>query len=675
VSNERFKHLLSPYTIRRFTFKNRILAAPFGTLHKNPNGYLDRDCLDWYQNIIDGGVARISTIDYPVDKVYAGKGSQARRPPFWKDPSDDAFVEHFEEFNHYAHARDCITMVDFHHNGQKAGPEPGYWDDFYADAALSPTPGVSEYGFAGIHGLGGKPYKVMDEELIEKVANDFVRVCLKAKEVGFDGAVIHGAHGNLFCQFLCRNNNRTDKWGGSLKNRMNFPLYVISKMRQAVGDDFLLEIRMSAKSSIPSQIIPESEAIEYGIAMDGLADIIHVTTNDGVISTCRYPEGLNVGVAAEIKKHVKVSAVGVVGGMNDPDLCERVIAGGMVDFVITGRQLHFADPNWPKKLIDGRPELINNCLRCSVGCTGEYLCHVNPVKQMRIPAELKIKKAKKSKKIVIIGGGIAGMKAAETAVLCGHKPIIIERGKALGGIMFFADWDKIKHETQIYKNSMIKRMETLGVEVRLGITATPEMIKAENADAVIVAVGAEQLWPDIPGIRSKLVMNAMGTYSTFNNYGENVVVVGGGLTGVETALHLSQTGRYLTIVEKANRVLPAHLHDPDEMVNNIKDHAGGHSAYSEFIERIEATGIKMLVSHTVSAIGEASVTAVDRYGTEAILPASKVIIAVGVKERRELAESFRGTAPLFYKVGDCYKPGNIRDAVYFAYNAVMDVAE
>jgi len=660
----KFSHLLSPYTIAGKTFKNRILAAPHGTLHENDGGYMHQDYLDYCQVLIDGGVARISTLDNPVDPVYGGRGG-ARRFRFFDDPLSVDLLESVKQYNRMAHAAGVLTMIELSHGGKSNGAEPGYEHMMTADCALAVSPeppGPKMEPMPGMPPMIELPLRVMEEQDIENIANQFAYCAKAVKDCGCDGVVVHGGHGQLFTQFLSSTSNRrTDKFGGSPENRARAPIMILQRIRDVCGVDFIIELRVSAVSEGEMEISLD-ETVEFAKMVDGLVDIFHVSSSVGTIPTSAYPSGLNVEYAAEIKKHVKM-AVAVVGAINDPEMAEKIISEGKADFICSGRQLHLSDPRWPRKVMEGQPEMINTCLRCATGCTGDFLCRVNPVVQMKLHTDLETKPAVTPRKVVVIGGGIAGMKAAETAALRGHDVVLFEKSSTLGGVCRFADWDESKTDTKLFKDNMAARMKTLGVDVRLSIAATPELVAAEEPFAVIAALGAKQ----VTAVKGS-AMNAMGAYSPNADSGGTVVVIGGGLTGVETALHLKRCGNDVVLIEAENRLLPTLL--PEDMADFFKkSKPGGHYNPMELLGQLNDTGIVTRVNCKAEEVIKNGVVLADGE----VIPCQKAVIATGVQPLTEQAEKFRGISPLFFNIGDSYEPGTIREAVFSGYRAAMSI--
>ena len=679
MEHNRFSHLLSSYRIGSHVFKNRILAAPTGTLHENEGGYPRQDYLDYCKVLVDGGVARLSTLDNPVDPFFGGRGG-ARRFHFYEEPSAQ-MIEAFEEYNRMAHAQGVLTMVELSHLGRDNMGEPGYDELMVSDTALCVSEDIPRArepgGLGGLDGPGGlvdmpsggpkfcTQKRVMTEQDILDIADQFAHCARNVQRLGCDGVLVHGGHGQLFTQFLSAgSNHRMDQYGGSLENRMRAPILILRRIREVCGPEFLLELRVSAVSG-GDMPVSLDETIAFAKAVDGLVDIFHVSTSLGTISTsAEYPPGLNVAYAAEIKKHVSM-AVAVVGGINDPAMAEEIIAQDKADFICSGRQLHLADPFWPRKLQENRPEFINNCLRCATGCNGDFLCAVNPVKQTKLCTEFTIRRTNAPRKVVVVGGGIGGMKAAETAALRGHQVVLFERSSTLGGALRFADWDESKRETKQYRENMARRLKTLGVDVRLNTVATPEQVSAEEPFAVIAAMGARQV-----STVSGTARNALSVYGPDCNLGCRIILVGAGLTGVETALYLNAQDptREILLLERENRVLPSIIADGSSGFMN-KTKPGGHYNPSKLVELLAQRGIETRCSAKAEQVTRYCV----KLGSGEALACDTVILATGVQPLTEQAEQFRDCAPLFFNVGDSYQPGTIRDAVYSGYFAARSI--
>ncbi|MGB9850650.1 MAG: FAD-dependent oxidoreductase [Moorellaceae bacterium] len=648
-----YPHIFSPYKIKNITFKNRIFAAPVTVNRLAVGGVPTQECIDTYENRARGGFAQVTVTETFVDFEYA-----ARHRIGLDIVSPDMTVHHMESLcilTEAIKAHGAVASIQLNHAGAANHP-----DCLGGKKPIGPT---------GYIRPDGVEVQEMDEEMIYRVADNFARAAGRAKAFGFDMVMLHGAHGWLLAQFTSPlTNKRKDRWGGSLENRARFALLVLDKVREAVGDDFLIEYRVSAEEGVEGGMTLE-ETIEFCKMIQDKVDLIHVTrgvyylhVETKAFSSALDPHGCNVDLAAAIKAAVRVPVV-VVGGFNDPALAERVIAEGKCDFVALGRQ-QLADPNWVKKAMMGREDEISPCLRCScfnpLSSSSEarpiakpWSCTVNPW----AGRELRWRWAPRpmsSKNVLVVGGGVGGMYAAITAAERGHKVTLAEKESRLGGLLWFTEVDVHKHDLKQYKDSLITRLNRLGVCVELNTEVTPDYLKLKKPDAVICAVGSEPIVPPIPGIER--AYSALQVYSDLEKLGQRIVIIGGGLVGCETGLHLAELGKTVHIVE---------------MLEDV-----ARDAYDSHRRALIPRMKKMLtyeVGVRCTEITEQGVKVVDRQGKEKFVEADTVVYAVGMRPRTEVVEVLRGMVPWFVPVGDCVKPRTVKEAVYEGFCAAMDI--
>ena len=471
----------------------------------------------------------------------------------------------------------------------------------------------------------GNIYYEMPEEVIERTIEAFAAAAARAKRCGFGMITLHGGHGWLLAQFMSSKvNKRKDRWGGSLENRMRFPIAVCEAVRRTVGPGFPIEIRISG-----SEVTPYGYDLDEGIGiakmLDGHVDLIHVSTGHHErpeVFTITHPsifleDSANVVYAAEIKKHVK-TPVASVGAHCDVELMEEIIASGKADVIEMARAL-MADPDLPRKARAG--EDVRPCLRC-LACFSHILtnyhtyCAVNPV----IGRELEYRHAQppaEKKTVLIAGGGVGGMQAAVTAAKNGHKVILCEKSDKLGGVLRCEDHVPFKKKVRQYLDYQARMVEKAGVEVRLNTEVTREYAAEVKPDVIIAALGARPVCLPIPGMDLPHVFTAEGMYGAPDKAGEKVVVLGGGLVGQEVAVYLAGMGRDVTILE----MLPA--------LNS-----GGNVLHQMALDfELQRVGVKVSLSTKALAVDEKGVTA-ERDGEQAFFPADTVVCAVG----RPLAE-------------------------------------
>ena len=493
----------------------------------------------------------------------------------------------------------------------------------------------------------GHPVRSMTEEDIYRVADCFGQAAKLVKEAGFDMVLIHGGHGWLLGQFSSpAMNHRTDRWGGSLENRMRFSLLVIEKVREAVGPDFPIEFRMSGAEFTKGGYGIE-EGIEMAKAIDGKVDIIHVSAGvheDPEVFVRTHPSmfiehGCNVYLAAEIKKHVK-TPVATLGGLNDPDMMEEIIATGKADIIEIARQ--------------------SRCCRCFT-CFYNYLtnrtfcCAFNPV----VGNELEHKHAfppTTPKKVIVVGGGPGGMEAAITAAGRGHSVTLYEKNSRLGGQLLSEQYIPFKQDMYNFVKVLEGRLAKSGVDVRLNTELTAEQAAAENADVIITAIGAKPIVPPIPGIDNEKVVGLTALHQPEPALGQKVVILGGGLVGSECAIYLDGLGKDVTIVEMKD----------DWAADSYFMHKNAMKIY------MRDSNIKIHVNTTAKAITDKGLVCQTPEG-ELVIPADNILLAAGMKADRKTAESFYNAAPRVFETGDCIKAGRVVEAVTTGYYRAIDI--
>ena len=422
--------------------------------------------------------------------------------------------------------------------------------------------------------------------------------------------LVHGAHGWLLGQFLSpHSNRRIDEYGGSLENRARFPLRVLDRMREAVGREMAIEYRLSAIDHRPGGIALE-DAVKFAGMIESKVDLIHVSCGSmGDLSTLMYPHlpaylprGRNVYLAAKIKEAVKVP-VAAIGAVVDPEMAEQILREGKADVVAMARAI-LADPQFPNKARTGRRAEITPCVRC-LDCLEEMMnflplrCTVNPT--LGREAEFGyVPPSVKKRRIVVVGGGPAGMQAATTAASRGHDVVLYEKEAQLGGALRFAAVPGFKDDLRRYLNYAISMVHSLPIDVKLFSEADKESIEKESPDAVIIAVGADPLIPDIPGIAHPSVVWAGDVLTGAAKVGDRVVVAGGGHIGCETALYLAQQGKKATVVE---------------MMDNLALDANSMSR-SALLGLMQENGVAIRTGEKILAISETGLTVANKAGGE-----------------------------------------------------------
>jgi NADH dehydrogenase FAD-containing subunit len=438
----------------------------------------------------------------------------------------------------------------------------------------------------------------------------------------------------------------------------------IDEIHRVCGRNFPVEIRISG-----TEIVPDGYGVEEGCRiaeqLDGHADIISIsvsamdTMNPESFSRTHlsmfYEEGHHADVAAEIKKHVKKSLIGVAGGFSDPWLMEKVLAEGKADIICMARQLN-CDPDLPNKVRSGRVDEIRKCMRCLTCFSqtvshGDMLCALNPEAQRNRENYYALAPARKMK-VLVIGGGISGMQAALTAAQNGHEVLLAEKNGELGGTILCEKDVPFKAALHRYIEQQKASLEKAGVKVRLGRKVDPDTVRSLAPDAVICAIGSDVVKPPIPGIELPQVHSAVEVFAKPELARGRVLILGGGLAGTELAIYLSSLGKDVTLVEMA-----PFLND------------GGNSCHGIAVR-------DMLIQHKVPLNLSTRAEAITAEGVrctgpkgEVFFPADTVVYAAGMRARKEEALRFYDTARVFHMVGDCVNSSTILNATGTAYTA------
>ena len=360
--------------------------------------------------------------------------------------------------------------------------------------------------------------------------------------------------------------------------------------------------------------------------------------------------GCMVDMATMAKEVVNIPVI-AVGKLGYPELAESVLQDGKADFVCLGRAL-LADPEWPNKVKQGRLEDIRPCIGCHEGCLkrifdGKYLsCAVNPATGME--REFTIKPAEQKKSVLVIGGGPGGMEAARVATLRGHQVTLWEKGNALGGNLIPASIPDFKQDYGSLINFLATQIRKLGVTIELGKEATPELIRMIQPDVVFIATGSTPIIPEIPGATSEAVVTAVDVLMGRQRAGESAVIIGGGLVGCETALHLAQKGKNVTIVEILDSVMPEV--PPANSMHLLK--------------LLADMDVQILTETKFLEITGNGITIADKYGKRSTLDADTIVLAMGLRSNEGLLDALRDKVPEVYAIGDCVAPRKVINAIW-----------
>lgn len=622
--------LLEPITIRGVEFKNRMVMPPMQV----GVGVRSSRARAYYLERARGGVGTIIMAATAVD-VFATDDA-------WGRPGGvEAFLDGIRPLTDAVRQTGCRIGIQLWHGNQ------------FPAGAGNPQDSGSE-AVAPSDGAEGRQLSIAE---IKTIISRFAQATANARRAGFDFVEVHGAHGYLACQFFsAATNRRHDEYGGDLSGRMRFGTECVSAMRAAVGDDYPIFYRLGAWEDIADGITLEDSAQFAGELEKAGADAIDVSlgrvVGEGFTASpgAEQPEGTLVSVAEAIKRRVRVPVI-AVGRFRTPQVAEEVLAQGRADMIAIGRQL-IADPYWPEKAATGKTGDIIPCISCNscfeTGFGGLGLkCSVNAIAGRE--AEATTGPASRPKKVMVVGGGPAGMEAARLAARRGHRVTLYEKQNELGGQLILGAMPPHKQELAALNRYLASQLEKSAVQVRLGIEVTPELVEQEKPDAVILAAGSVPLIPEIPGINSGKVVTAVDVLSDRVDVGDKVVIIGGELVGCEAADFLSQRGKKVTVVRRGA-----------EMASKL--FASNRRA---LLARLKEKGVTLVTGvKKYEAITEDGLVIIDSDGKRQTLAADTIVLAAGATPADEMARAIEGKVGEIHLAGDCVRPGRILDAIH-----------
>ena len=656
MSCHKYPHMFQPMTIGNLTFKNRVIAAPITTNRIVDHGYPTPEGIDVYETKARGGFGVVTITESFVDHDYAWRHEHGLN--IWENPMTTFHMESIMTLTEAIKAHGAIASIQLNHVGCMNHPDtiPGHKNP------IGPSAFVRE---------DGVQVEEMTLAQIDEAVEHFAEAAWVCKSLGFQMVNLHGGHGWLLNQFMSPSfNRRTDEYGGSMENRARLSVRICDRIKEVCGKDFLIEYRMSGSERIEGGMTIE-DGIEFARIIQDHVDLIHVTSGiyhshveTKAFSSMFDAHGCNLDLAEAIKKHVHVPVV-AVGGFNGPDQIEEAIASGKCDFVAMGRQ-QFADPAFVNKTLMGREDEIAPCLRCScfnplAPDPGQrpipelWHCAINPWGQR----ELRWRNAPRptgKRRVLVIGGGPAGMYAALTAAERGHDVTLCEKEGKLGGLLWFTDVDEHKESLRRYRDSLEVRCRRNGVNIQLNCEVTPEYIREMMPDAVICAVGSHPFVPPIPGIEKAI--HAVEVYKDMSVLGKKCVVIGGGAIGCESGYFFADhCGTAIKVLEMRSDICMD----------------SGDSQRRALIPRMKKAGMTWDCNVSVKEICDDGVKYVDANGVEQFVECDSVVYACGNRANSDVVESLKGIVPWFVTVGDAKQARIVKWATYEGFCAAMDI--
>lgn len=660
-----YSNLFEPVFIGSCKIKNRFAMAPMGPLGLgDAEGGFNQRGIDYYTERAKGGTGLIITGVTFVDNTVEKHDMPSCPCSTWNSTH---FIRTAREMTERIHAYDAKIFLQLSAGFGRVTIPTNLGE--HPPVAPSPIP----------HRWLDKTCRPLTKDEIHEIVVQFGKGAYNAKRAGFDGVQIHAVHeGYLLDQFaISLFNSRTDEYGGSLENRLRFAREVLDEIKRICGQDFPVTLRYSVKSFIkdlrvgglPGEEFEEKgkdieEGIEAAKLLEGYGyDALDVDVGCYDAWWWNHPpmyqeKGLYIPYCKMVKDVVKVPVL-CAGRMDNPELASAAVKDGACDIISLGRPL-LADADYVNKLRMDNLKSIRPCLSCQEGCMGriqEYSslnCAVNPEacrerSQRLVPALRK-------KKVLIIGGGVAGCEAARVLALRGHQPVVYEKTDRLGGNLIPGGVPSFKEDDHALAAWYTHELQTLGVPVHLNTKADEETIRTCNADAVIIATGSK---PRTFQLGSAPVYTAADVLLGNQEAGENVVIIGGGLVGCETALWLREKGKNVTIVEALPKILA---------VNGPLCHAN-----SEMLEAlIPFKGVETVTSAKATQYDGKKLVVETPDGTHSI-KGDTVILAVGYSSENALYEQLKDQIPEIYLLGDARQVANIMYAIWDAYEVAAHI--
>ncbi|WP_286082524.1 oxidoreductase [Parablautia intestinalis] len=650
---QNYEYLGKPLEIGRLTIKNRFCMAPIGGgQHHLPGGGLKDETIQYFAERAKGGFGLIFTgaiaADGTVDP-YTGVG-----PTILQNP--DAFKMTATELN------------------ERAG---AYGTKIFAQITMGlgrNYPNLPAPSSVHVFRHPGEVSPELSRDQIKSKIESIVKASKIAKDSGFSGVEVHSIHwGYLLDQFaLSMMNHRTDEYGGRLENRLRAAKEILEGIKQECGSDFPVSMRLGLKTFVKgfeqASLTGEEEigrTLEEGIEIAKLLesygyDCLNVDT--GIYDSFYYacppmymPKGYLVELAAKAKEAVNIPIL-AGGRMNEADIAENAIRHGKIDAVVLGRAA-LADPEYPNKVLTGHTEKIRPCIACNQGCITRLqqgkqpTCAVNPAAMREVRYALR--PCVQPKKVVVVGGGVAGMEAARTAAMRGHKVSLYEKNESLGGNLIPGGSHSFKKEVRELNAWYQNELKALPVEIHTGESVTAGQLRDMDADVIILAAGSVPIMPKMPGIDDKKVIGCMEALAHPEKVGQKVMVIGGGLVGCEMALEYAQDGKEVTVVEALPKILSAGIPSPipnGQMIPDLFEHHH----------------VAVLEGHRLSAVEEGRII-LESGGQKKALDADSVVIAVGFRPVPSMAQELQGCGAAVYEIGDGQKVSTILHAVWDGY--------
>jgi len=632
----KFEALFQPGNIGKLQLRNRLVMNAMGTVLTDGQSNPIQRTYDYYAARARGGVGLITTQCVAV--------SQDAATPWELALYDDKFIPGMRNIADTIHQNGSKVSAQLMHYGLLIT-----YGGFIPEGMKIKVPSITSWM------RDNRPYEEVSVEDIERYIEDFAQAARRAKDAGADAVELHACHGCLVSTFMSPvTNRRADKYGGSVENRIRFARRIVERVKQITGKDYPLIVKINATDDLENGVTLNEVVQQATILEKAGADAISISSGleywTALSIPCyAYPDGPMVLLAEKVKEAVRVPVI--TPGKISPELAERLIKGGKVDFIAMGRPL-LADPELPNKLRNGLFENICPCVYCN-NCIktepGQGTCSVNPA--LYREAKYPLPPAETRKKVMVVGGGIAGMQAADLMARRGHHVTLYEKTHNLGGQWNIAAAQPSKECYSRFISYLKNCLQKSGVAIKMGVEITLEKVREIKPDAVVAATGAVPRVLPIPGVKSHNVFQANDVIIGKVEPKGKIVVIGGRFIGMEVALALAEHGKKVSIVTLAG--LGENGSKLERMI------------YRTLARRLIELGIP-IYTHTPALDITNGHVAISMCKEIFYLPADSVILAVGAQPDNKLVRELEGVVPEVYSIGDCVEPHDAAAAVYQA---------